>query len=78
MKLYETIAEKVQYAINDTDIFRLTGCLSKCDKYHFKASGGVLQERPSPKSMLMIAFLLRNGRNELKEQVGDDHACTSV
>lgn len=75
MKQYETIAQKVQYAINDTEIFRLTGCLSKCDKYHFKAYlRSELVERPSPSSMLMISFLLPNGRNELKEQVVNDHS----
>ena len=70
MKQYETLASKIQYAINDTEIFRLTGCLSRCDKYHFKAyQRSETQERPSPTSMLMINFLLPNGRNELKEQV---------
>ena len=77
VKQYETIARKVQYAINDTEIFHLTGCVSKCDKYHFKAyPRSEIEERTSARlstSMLMISFLLPNGRNELKEQVRNDH-----
>ena len=74
MKQYENLAKKVEYAINDTEIFRLTGCLSKCDKYHFKAyPRRELEEHPSNTSSVGIAFLLPNGQNELKEQVRNDH-----
>ena len=68
---YEAIAKKVQYAINDTEIFHLTGCLSKCNKYHFKAyaRSELIKSEPRNTTELRISFRLPNGRSELREQV---------
>ena len=67
---YAILAKEIQYAVNDTEIFRLTGCLSKCDKYHYTASPRsdlkiYVSDRPS----LGIQFMFSNGKNEIKEQV---------
>ena len=67
---YETIAKQIQYAINDTEIFHLTGCLSKCNKYHFKAyARSELGKSLRDTTELRISFRLANGRSELREQV---------
>ena len=64
------MAKNVQFAINDTKIFQLTGCLSSCDKYHFSAHPRTeLKYYHSNTSSLEISFMIPNGHNEVKEQV---------
>ena len=72
MKQYATIAQKIQYAINDTEVFHLTGCLSKCDKYHYVSHPRTeLREKDfkTPGPSFRISFRIPNGQNEVKEQV---------
>ena len=69
------IAQKIQYAINDTELFHLTGCLSKCDKYHYVAHPRTeLKEKDNktPGPSFQISFRIPNGQNEVKEQVECD------
>ena len=75
MKQYATIAQKIQYAINDTEVFHLTGCLSKCDKYHYVSHPRTeLREKDfkTPGPSFRISFRIPNGQNEVKEQVEKD------
>ena len=64
------MAKKIQYAVNDTQIYQLTGCMSSCDKYHFSTHPrSDLKFYHSNISSLMISFMIPNGHNEVKEQV---------
>ena len=67
------MAKKIQYAINDTVLFNLTGCLSKCDKFNYIAHPRTELQMYRPRigqdSSFEISFVIPNGRNELKEQV---------
>ena len=74
VKQYAKIAHKIEYAVDDEEIFHLTGCLSKCDKYYYSAqarselrpySYNTAPDTPS----FHISFLIPNGQNEVKEQV---------
>ena len=74
VKQYAKIAHKIEYAVDDEEIFLLTGCLSKCDKYYYSAQArselrpySKLHTNAAPR--FQISFLLPNGRNEIKEQV---------
>ena len=71
------MAKKIQYAINDTEIFRLTGCLSRCDKYHYTAQprSDMKIYRTLTKPSAGIKFIFSNGKNEAKEQVESNHDC---
>ena len=73
------MAKKIQYAINDTEIFKLTGCLSKCDRYHYTAipkieikDRGVANATNNQIPHYFIMLEISNGRNEVKEQVKSD------
>ena len=69
------MAQMIQYAINDTEIFRLTGCLSKCDKYYYGVNQNtevIERDNKFPGPSFQILFKIPSGRNELKEQVGFD------
>ena len=72
---YVMMARKIQHAINDMEIFKLTGCLSKCDKFHYDAYPRVeLKDKGSTKKNktygdYYISFVIPNGRNEIREQV---------
>ena len=74
VKQYAKIAHNIQYAVDETKIFQLTGCLAKCDKYYYSAQARS-ELRPYSKfhtnaaPTFQISFLLPNGRNEIKEQV---------
>ena len=64
------LAKNIQYAVNDSEISRLTGCLSSCDKYHYIANSNTdLRSYRSYTDSFEIAFMMSNGRNEVKEQV---------
>ena len=71
VELYARMAKKIQYTINDTEIFRLTGCLSNCDKYHYTAQprSEVKKTWTFNKPSTGITFVFPNGKNEVKEQV---------
>ena len=63
-------AKKIQFAVNDTQIFQLTGCLSSCDKYHYSAYPRAdIEWLNGYKDSLQISFMIPNGHNEVKEQV---------
>ena len=69
------MAQKIQYAINDTEIFHLTGCLSRCDKYYHGVNQNtevIERDNKFPGPSFQILFKIPSGRNELKEQVGID------
>ena len=71
---YVMLAKKIQFTINDTMLFKLTGCLSKCDKYHYIAHPRTELKvyHPPPGQNIPtfeISFTIPNGRNEVKEQV---------
>ena len=73
VKQYAKIAHNIQYAVDETKIFQLTGCLAKCDKYYYSAQArselkpfyNTAPDAPS----FYISFLIPNGQNEVKEQV---------
>ena len=72
MKQYAMISQKIQYAINDTEIFHLTGCLSKCDKYHYVVQPRtevMVRDNKIPGPSFRLSFRISNGQNEVKEQV---------
>ena len=77
---YAKLARNIQYAVNDTEIFWLTGCLANCDKYHYIANpGNDLVEydmwmNPHLARTVKIHFMFSNGRNEVKEQVLNENA----
>ena len=72
---YAVMAKEIQYAINDTEIFRITGCLSRCDKYHYNAQprSDMKIYRTSDRPSAGIQFIFSNGKNEVKEQVMSEH-----
>ena len=68
------MARDIQHSIDYMDIFKLTGCLSKCNKYHYTAfprgalvDWGVPEEYEIPNYKVQFAIL--SGTNEVKEQV---------
>ena len=70
------MAKKIQHANSDVEIFKLTGCLSKCDRYHYTATPqveikdkGVANTSNNQIPNFFIIFTIPNGRNEVKEQV---------
>ena len=70
MEQYLEIAKKIEYAVSDTQIFQLTGCMSSCDKYHFSAHPrSELKFYHTDTPSLKISFMIPNGHNEVKEQV---------
>ena len=73
MMQYAKIVHKIQYAIDDTRIFHLTGCLAKCDKYYYYAQArselAPFHTSASDAPSFYISFLIPNGQNEVKEQV---------
>ena len=70
LKQYALTAQKIQFAVDDTQIFQLTGCLASCDKYHYSAYPRAdLEWLNGYKDSLQISFMLPNGHNEVKEQV---------
>ena len=73
---YIKMAREMQHAIDDMKIFQLTGCLSKCNKYHYIATPrGELKDKGLPNAATFniptykVYFAILNGRNEVKEQV---------
>ena len=72
---YVMLARKIGHAINDKAIFELTGCLSKCDKYHYIANPKIdLKDKGFVKKNktngdYKVFFVIPNGRNEFREQV---------
>ena len=70
------MARNIQHAIDEVDIFKLTGCLSKCDRYHYTATPkfemkdkGVANTTNNQIPNYYIMFSIPNGKNEVKEQV---------
>ena len=58
---------------NDTDIYKLTGCLSKCDKYSYSAQArDDLQKKDckgTPNNTVKVTFGFPSGLHEIREQV---------
>ena len=76
---YLMMARKIQHANGDIDIFKLTGCLSKCDRYHYTATPrfeikdkGVANTTTNQIPNYYITFTFSSGLNEVKEQVECD------
>ena len=70
---------KIQHALDEKEIFELTGCLSKCDKYHYIATSlrdfkdkGVANTSINQVANFYVTFAITTGRNEVKEQVEFD------
>ena len=70
------MARDIQHSIDDMHTFKLTGCLSKCNKYHYTAiPKGALREKgaPNPEEHdvpnFEVHFEIPKGTNELREQV---------
>ena len=70
------MARKIEHAVDDMEIFKLTGCLSKCDKFHYAAlpntdfkDKGVANASNNEIPNFFIPITIPNGRNEVKEQV---------
>ena len=71
---YIKMARDIQHSIDDMDIFKLTGCLSKCNKYHYTAiPRGALRDKGVPEQNdvpnYKVQFAILSGKNEVKEQV---------
>ena len=67
---------KIQHALDEKEIFELTGCLSKCDKYQYIATSwrdfkdkGVANTTNNQVANFYVTFAITTGRNEVKEQV---------
>ena len=65
---------KVFTVLNETEIFDLTGCLSKCDKFWYTIhSKGPLDtetcKKYIPNNTLHMTFGFTNGIHEIREQV---------
>ena len=72
VKQYAKIAHKIEYAVDDEEIFLLTGCLSKCDKYHYVVQPRtelMVRDNKTPGPSFRLSFRIPNGQNEVKEQV---------
>ena len=74
VKQYIKMARDIQHSIDDMDIFKLTGCLSKCNKYHYTAiPRGYLNDRGVPDENYVpnykVQLSIPSGKNEVKEQV---------
>ena len=57
---------------NDTEIFKLTGCLSKCDKYSYKIYARSALEPTDCKGLnntMKVLFGFTSGIHEIREQV---------
>ena len=70
------MAREIQHANDEVEIFKLTGCLSKCNRYHYTATPkveikdkGVANTTNDQIPNYFIIFTISNGRNEVKEQV---------
>ena len=60
------------YDADDSEIFRLTGCLSSCDKfrYNVKEHRSLQQTRVAwTNNTLDLAFWFLSGEHEVREQV---------
>ena len=69
------MAKKIQYAVSDTEIFSLTGCLSNCDKYQYTAHSRDEQKIYKLYSSIRsyaIDFMFANGKNKVEEQVKNE------
>ena len=71
---YARVSKKIYFARNDTEIYNLTGCLSKCDKYQYTAQPYTnlieIEDRtPTWVNTLILEFGFSTGKNELREQV---------
>ena len=74
---YESYIRKLDYA-NDNAIFNLTGCLSKCHKYKYRARplGGVQKANEAttstkiPANAVQLMFYYPTTEHEVREQVG--------
>ena len=71
---YNNLANKL-YKANETEIYEMTGCLSKCDKYEYDVqpmTDIVTTDSPAGSHLdntIELRFIFTNGRHELKEQV---------
>ena len=59
---------------NETEIFKLTGCLSKCDKYfytiHARTELGTTKcKKASYNNTIKVSFGFESGLHEIREQV---------
>ena len=68
------MARDVQHSIDDMQIFKLTGCISKCNKYYYTAiPRGDLRDKGAPEDNdvpnFKVHFAILNGKNEVREQV---------
>ena len=77
------MAREIQHANDEVEIFKLTGCLSKCNRYHYTATPkveikdkGVANTTNDQIPNYFIIFTISNGRNEVKEQVECEHFMT--
>ena len=69
-KQYAALAKDIELTPNDTETFRLTGCMSSCEKYHYTADS--VYERQwdyNGTNSYRIKFRFSNGKYERKEQV---------
>ena len=72
-KQYAALAKDIELTPNDTETFRLTGCMSSCEKYHYTADS--VYERQwdyNGTNSYRIKFRFSNGKYERKEQVRRD------
>ena len=80
MNKYAMMSGKIQHALDEKEIFELTGCLSKCDKYHYiatpnrdlKDKGDADTKKRHQIANYHVSFGIHSGRNEVKEQVEFD------
>ena len=65
------------YKANETEIYQLTGCLSNCDKFEYDVTPmtdivtTVTEGNFGWANTIDLGFVFKDGRHELKEQVGE-------
>ena len=68
------------FRANDNEIYNVTGCLSKCDKYKYTAQPQdvfrkTMTDDPIMNDTLQMFFYIPSGEHEVKEQVRDLTIC---
>ena len=64
---------KILNVANDVDIYKMTNCLSKCDKnaYRSKIEATYLNEDPRLQNTIRVEFYYASVEHEVREQVSN-------
>ena len=53
---------------NETQIFKMTGCIPTCDRYEYGFHPMIANQEPAEVDSLTLQFVFTSGRHELREQ----------